>query len=196
MLPLHEAKQAGISRYFTGAPCMYGHVSERMVSNRRCLECLRVSRDLWRASNPEKEAAAKRKRIAARPEHYKALKAASHRRNPESQAARSRRWYLANKKKADAASKKWIEDNPGRVNARAARLRAELLQRTAPWADLELIDDVYSLARVFRDDGLRIDVDHVVPLRGKRVSGLHTHHNLRLLGSTENKSKSNRFSTF
>jgi hypothetical protein len=188
-----EAKRAGIVRYFTGTPCLRGHISERMASNHRCIECLHADKVEWNRANLERNASLQRVRVAARPDHYKAIKAASHRRNPESQAARSRKWYLANKEKANAASKKWIENNPGRVNARAARLRAELLQRTAPWADLELIDDVYSLARVFRDDGLSLDVDHVVPLRGRKVSGLHTHHNLRLLDSTENKSKSNRF---
>jgi hypothetical protein len=193
VLSLQEATRAGLTRYFTGEPCLHGHIAERMVSNRRCLFCLKAGKSAWGKTYPERQAAARRRRVAARPEHYKVLKAASHRRNPESQAKRSRAWYLRNKEKADAASKKWIQENQGRVNARAARLRAELLQRTAPWADLELIDDIYTLARVLRDDGVPVDVDHEVPLRGKRVSGLHTHHNLRLLDSTQNKSKSNRF---
>lgn len=60
--------------------------------------------------------------------------------------------------------------------------------------DLDLIDDIYSLAAILRaHGGIKVDVDHEVPLRGRKVSGLHTHHNLRLLDSTQNKSKSNRF---
>jgi hypothetical protein len=188
-----EALQAGLTRYFTGQPCMYGHICERMVSSKRCCECGKAAKAAWDKANLTQNAAARRRRVAARPEHYKALKAAWHKANPEGQAARSRKWYLANKEKADAASKKWIEENQGRVNARAARLRAEQLQRTAPWADLSLIDDIYSLARVLREHGLPVEVDHEIPLRGKKVSGLHTHHNLRLLDSTQNKSKSNRF---
>lgn len=166
-----------------------------MTSNHRCVVCLHVDKVKWNQANLARNAARQRANVAAKPEHYKRLKAESHRRNPESQAKRSRAWYLRNKAKADAASKRWIEENRGKVNARAARMRAERLQRTAPWADLDLIDDIYSLARVLREAGLPVEVDHEIPLRGRKVSGLHTHHNLRLLDSTENKSKSNRFAT-
>ena len=44
-----------LKRYFTGTPCPRGHVAERLVSGRRCLECSR-ERDKGRyAKNPEKE---------------------------------------------------------------------------------------------------------------------------------------------
>lgn len=188
-----EAKAAGLKRYFNGKPCQHGHEAFRLVSNRKCYDCLQREKREWNQANLARNAALQRERMAANPDHYKALKAAWNKAHPEGQAARSRAWYLRNKEKADAASKKWIKENQGRVNARAARLRAELLQRTAPWADLELMDDIYCLARVLRDDGLPVEVDHVIPLRGRRVSGLHTHTNLQLLESTLNKSKSNRF---
>ena len=29
----------GLKRYFTGRPCMNGHVAERLVSNSSCVEC-------------------------------------------------------------------------------------------------------------------------------------------------------------
>jgi hypothetical protein len=34
-----EAKEQGLSRYFTGKPCKYGHVSERSTSTRICVIC-------------------------------------------------------------------------------------------------------------------------------------------------------------
>lgn len=34
-----EAIEKGLKAYFTGRPCKYGHVAERRVSNRACLEC-------------------------------------------------------------------------------------------------------------------------------------------------------------
>lgn len=189
-----DAKLAGSTRYFTGEPCKFGHVTERMVSNRRCIACLLASRRAWEKAHPEKDAAARRARIAAKPEHYKALKAAWNKANPDGQAKRSRAWYLRNKEQADTASKRWVEENRGRANARVVRYHAERLQRTPAWADLGLIDDIYSLASVLRvHGGVQVDVDHEVPLRGRKVSGLHTHHNLRLLDSTKNKSKSNSF---
>ena len=138
----------------------------------------------------------KREWIAANPERHKAIKSAWSKANPEGQAKRSRAWYLANKEKADAASKAWIEDNRGRVNARAMRHQAEKFQRTPPWADLGLIDDIYTLASIYRDAGHDVHVDHGIPLRGKRVTGLHTHDNLQILPASVNRSKSNHFHVF
>ena len=34
-----EAITAGLHKYFTGKPCKYGHISERLVSNSSCVEC-------------------------------------------------------------------------------------------------------------------------------------------------------------
>jgi len=34
-----EAKKRKLSRYYTGVPCVHGHLSERIVRNRRCREC-------------------------------------------------------------------------------------------------------------------------------------------------------------
>lgn len=37
----NEAKRLGLKRYFTGKPCVHGHVSERLVYNHTCVECAR-----------------------------------------------------------------------------------------------------------------------------------------------------------
>ena len=34
-----EAAQRGLSRFYTGKPCKAGHVAERYVSNKNCVEC-------------------------------------------------------------------------------------------------------------------------------------------------------------
>lgn len=39
IISLKEAVNKGLTRYFTGKPCKYGHVSERLVAGRKCLEC-------------------------------------------------------------------------------------------------------------------------------------------------------------
>lgn len=60
-------------------------------------------------------------------------------------------------------------------------------ERTPVWADLSLITEFY------KNCPNGYDVDHIIPLRGKTVSGLHTLDNLQYLPSSENKHKSNKY---
>src|ERR1700678_3858716 len=41
-ITLSEARRQGIVKFFTGKPCRRGHVAERRVSNRLCVECARL----------------------------------------------------------------------------------------------------------------------------------------------------------
>jgi hypothetical protein len=47
------AKAKGLTHYFTGKPCKHGHVEERLVSTRRCLECNRRAAAAARKADPE-----------------------------------------------------------------------------------------------------------------------------------------------
>jgi hypothetical protein len=39
LITREEAKARGLKRYFTGKPCPNGHVAERYVSHKNCIEC-------------------------------------------------------------------------------------------------------------------------------------------------------------
>ena len=69
------------------------------------------------------------------------------------------------------------------VNRRAAKM-----QRIPPWADRTKIRAIYKQAK---EQGLT--VDHIIPLRGKLVSGLHVENNLQLMPGKLNSSKGNKF---
>lgn len=56
-----DAILKGLARYFTGKACWQGHISERLVSNRGCLQCHALKEELWRFRNP-KEAKARDKK--------------------------------------------------------------------------------------------------------------------------------------
>ena len=71
--------------------------------------------------------------------------------------------------------------------AEASKRRAAKDQRVPAWADLPAIRAFYKAC----PPGLT--VDHVIPLRGKTVSGLHVLENLQYLTPTENSSKGARF---
>jgi hypothetical protein len=80
------------------------------------------------------------------------------------------------------------------VRHHAAKRRAARLQRTPPWADLRAIKAFYVEARrLSAATGVQHDVDHVVPLQGELVSGLHVETNLRIVTASENTRKRNRF---
>lgn len=72
--------------------------------------------------------------------------------------------------------------------------RAARLSRTPPWADLDAMRAIYALAqRLTRETGVLHHVDHIVPLQGRYVSGLHVENNLQVLTGPENIRKHNRY---
>ena len=79
-----------------------------------------------------------------------------------------------------------------------AKRRAAIGKRIPAWVsedDLWLIREIYSL-RALRQKltGLKWHVDHIVPLRGLTVSGLHVPNNLQVILESENLLKSNTLS--
>lgn len=89
---------------------------------------------------------------------------------------------------------RWRKANPARNAFDCAKRVADKFQRTPAWADLRKIEQVYTEAKWMSVlMGEPWHVDHVIPLRGKKVSGLHVHTNLQLLPGDENVRKGNRF---
>jgi len=116
--------------------------------------------------------------------------------HPEVAANASRRWRKKNKLKERKRLRKYQADNPHKMLARKTKYRASQLQATPPWLtsqDRTDIEDFFLAARMFRIyTGQEYHVDHVVPLQGKTVCGLHVPWNLAVIEEVENKTKSNR----
>lgn len=70
--------------------------------------------------------------------------------------------------------------------------RNRAIARRAPWFDEALVEDIYKLARIYRAAGVACEVDHIVPLMGENVRGLHVQDNLTVLLKTANRVKGNR----
>lgn len=181
-----EAKAKGAKYYFTGEPCKNGHVALRKTKG-ACVECLKHE---W------KEAAIKRA------DYYTEYN------KREEVKAKKNQWYIENKDKVIAAAKSqsldqkrsyqkaWKERNPIWTRADNKARRRRHRQATPPWLTRKQkseIRQIYQIAiTMTQTTGEQYVVDHIVPLRGEDVCGLHVPWNLRIITQAENLEKSNK----
>jgi hypothetical protein len=167
------AKAAGEKHYVSNRPCPQGHIGKRFVSNNGCAECLRSQCKQYYHRNHE---------VMRRRNSEWAKK------NPAKNCARARAWYHRspeNKAKTFVYRDQWRLENPERVNASSRRASARRRCRTVTpaWADRAAIDKIYA------DCPPGMEVDHIVPIQGKNVCGLHVETNLQYLTKSANSSK-------
>lgn len=123
----------------------------------------KARRDKWNANNPAKNAASK---------------TAYAKRNIERERERKKAYKVA---------------RPGIVLAEVRKRQAAKLLRTPEWANMKEIENIYIESAKRRGQGEDVHVDHIFPLRGKLVSGLHVENNLRIIPAIANMRKANRF---
>ena len=105
--------------------------------------------------------------------------------------------YIKHKEKRSALSKAWKLKNPAKLLSYDAKRRAAILNRIPKWLsehDKIVIECKYAVANMLTKYGIEIwHVDHIIPLQGKYVSGLHVPQNLRVIPAKINLSKGNSF---
>jgi G3E family GTPase len=134
-------------------------------------------------------------------EHQKNTKSQQAKRQRDWRAKNFDKWqaytqsyYEQNKDRIKEYTTTWNKQNRPRLNALMAKRKARELQALPNWADLEAIKTEYLLAKwCSKVTGIQYEVDHIIPLQGKKVCGLHTANNLQVIPMSDNRKKSNQF---
>jgi len=181
-----EAKATGASHYFTGEPCKHGHIAPRKTKG-ACIECLKVE---WAQGNE------------ARAEYFREYN------RREDVKDRKNEWYQENKEQVIQAAatrpaqvkreyrNAWKETHKVQIRADTKARRRKHRDATPSWLTRKQkseIRQVYQIAiTMTQTTGEQYVVDHIVPLRGTDVCGLHVPWNLRVITQEKNLVKSNK----
>jgi hypothetical protein len=191
-----EAKAQGLKFYNTGKPCKHGHFADRYIAG-ACVECVKLAGVDRYKNNRESQHASWRKWYEA---------------NKDVHSARVKRWQAANKDKVRADAKAWEKANPEKVTAKRLRYNqkhpdaytaravanvAKRAKRVPQWLTHEdrwMLRQAYDLAKLrTKMFGFEWEVDHIIPLRGEHVSGLHVPQNIQVVPKALNRAKRNQY---
>ena len=115
---------------------------------------------------------------------------------PEAKLKAQARYRKDNREELNEKHSAYKKANRGLSNAQWMKYHANKLNATPAWLTDEQNDDIktmYVLAKKFEKlCNTRYHVDHIVPLAGKDVCGLHVPWNLQLLPASVNIAKGNK----
>jgi hypothetical protein len=202
-LTRQEAKAAGLPRCFGGVCKKHPELDgERYVSG-SCVKCASEKVQKLRKENPERtraHAAKSNNRVVSTTElrlKKNSQDAAYRSKNKEKCNETIRRWREKNRELSNSYVRKAKSKNPAAVLANTIKRRLAKINRTPCWLTVDdywMIEQAYELAALrTRMFGFAWHVDHVIPLQGKLVSGLHTPYNLQVIPGVENVRKLNYF---
>ena len=147
----------------------------------KCKECLKADNKAYRESHPDYNKDYGKKYRELNPYPRKTPK-----RTPEEQRIQKR-----------LRSIEWRKKNRDKNNSYSAKRKAAKAKRLPIWItpeDISAIEDIYANAqKLTKLTGIQFHVDHIVPLQGENVSGLHIPANLQLLTQHENNVKYNTY---
>lgn len=203
--------------FFTGKPCKNGHVADRYISNKTCVECSTNQQRNWHRDNIDRYREYQREYYAADPAKVGEYQRQFRLRNLDKMKEKDRirretnpeyfqNWWKENKDKAKEYydkrfaenpevfreyCRKWSKANPEYMRAKNMLRQSRVRQATPSWVNE---------AEVFQiclDCPPGYHVDHIIPIKGITpdgypVSGLNIPLNMQYLPAKENNQKYNR----
>jgi len=109
----------------------------------------------------------------------------------------SKKWIANNKEKAALSRHLWKKNNVHLNRMYNLNRIAKKKQRTPSWFsefDELVMKEAHHLAKLRKEvTGIKWDVDHIIPLCGKKVSGLHVYNNIQVIPNSINVQKHNKY---
>ena len=177
-----EAQALGAKFYFTGEPCVRGHIALRKTKG-SCLECVKED---WAVDNERRKEKPKTDAAKAAGKRY-------YEKNRPAVIARAAARPAEEKRRNRAEYK---DRNVDVVRADTSVRKRRHREATPRWltpSERLQMRELYVQARKMTElTRERYVVDHIVPLRGEEVCGLHVPWNLRVITQEENLKKSNK----
>ena len=178
-----DAKKARVKFYYTGIPCIRGHVALRLTKG-SCVECRKED---WALDNDKRKERPKTEAAKAAGRRY-------YEKNREAVIARAAARPAEEKQ---AHRRKHKEENPDLYKALVSVRKRRHRAATPPWITAEQklqMRRLYLQAQGLTNiTGERYVVDHIIPLISPEVCGLHVPWNLRVITQDDNLKKSNKF---
>lgn len=181
-----EAKEQKAKYYYTGEPCKHGHTALRKTKG-SCVECLKIE---WEKNSQTR---AEYYKTYNKSDAGKKAKKDYYERNKEVVIARA---ATRTNEAKQAYRNAWKDRNPLEVKASTKHRRDKHKQATPKWLSAEqklairkMYIDAMTVSKVTK---IPYVVDHIIPLRGNDVCGLHVPWNLQIMSREENLKKSNK----
>lgn len=206
IVTLDYARENGLQKYFTGKVCKNGHISERYVKSKMCIEC-----SIMHKKNIPKEVKKERARIQYEKKRlcpsYKKRRKIYEKKwreenkdyldkyrieyyslNREKVNEQIRNWQRENKEKHREYCRSWEKNNRGKLREKSIR---RYIRKIQGCPDIQEVRD--EVRKIYDNCPDGMHVDHIIPINSPLVCGLHVSWNLQYLTPEENARKGNRF---